>query len=96
MEGFWSVKQSALLQDYFDKFVEAVPDIANRGDKDFVKNYMFGMCPSYGVDDQYIERLKKAGAEFSDVKYDSFQRVLNDLVVAKQRSKPIRDFSKSA
>ena len=96
MEGFWSVKQGALLQNYFNKFVEAIPDIANRGDKDFVKNFLFGMCPAYGVDDEYIERLKKAGSEFSDVKYDSFQRALNDLVVAKQRSKPIRDFSKSA
>ena len=96
MEGFWSPKQDDLLKDYFDKFLEVVPEIANRGDKDFVKNFMSGMCPTYGVTDEYLEKLAKAGAEFSDVKYDSFQRVLYDLIVAKKRSKPIRDFSKSS
>ena len=40
MSGFWHYKQVDLLKQYYEKFLKALPEIAERGDNDYKKAFV--------------------------------------------------------
>ena len=94
--GFWHYKQSEVLAPYYEKFLQALPKIAERGDNDYKKAIVSGMCPHFGLSFEFLDHLDELGKKYeSDLKYDQFVRALKDRAEQLRIQKEVKDFAAS-
>ena len=94
MNGFWHYKQAALLEPYYEKFIKALPEIAERNDADYKKSFVKMMCPTFGITFEFLDELDAICKKYEgDLKYDQFVRALKDRAEQLRIQKEVKDFA---
>ena len=94
MSGFWHYKQTDLLKPYYEMFLKALPEIAERGDNDYKKAFVKQMCPSYGITVEFLNEMDDICKKYEgDLKYDQFVRALKDRAEQLRMQKEVKDFA---
>jgi aminopeptidase N len=94
MGNFFNRSAAEIVKPYFDEYLKHVRVCAKIGDKLYVDSFINSACPSFGIETDFIDSLKKIASDFKkDVKHESYVRNIEKVAGSLEINKKIKDFA---
>ncbi|CAI2383377.1 unnamed protein product [Moneuplotes crassus] len=94
MSCFFNRDSEKIVKPYFEKFIAHVRECANIGDRNYTAQFITNTCPSYAINDDFIQKMKDIVKDHKeDVKHESYSRTVNKVVGSLEIGKKIKDFA---